>query len=276
MKSNNGLAQTTSWRLPVYLMYVDESGDIGMSLVKGSSRYFVLSGLVVHEGYWNTVNREIALLREDLAKSYGFDSKAELHAFDMLGRARGKKHGMSRLSTLMMMKRILRFEAEIEHIRIINVVIDKQNKPTTYDPFTVAWERLINRFEATLSHKNFPSPWTPKPDHEKGFLVVDETDENKLRNLIRTMRFHHDVPSAYIYGETVDARVHCIVEDPMHKKSYLSQLIQLADVNAYFLKQYIDPSSTIIKYKARNYFRYLEPVLLKQACKTNELGIVYT
>ncbi len=34
----------------MYLMYVDESGDIGLH--NSPTRYFVLSGLVVHELRW--------------------------------------------------------------------------------------------------------------------------------------------------------------------------------------------------------------------------------
>lgn len=48
----------------MYLMYVDESGDVGMG--EGGSDYFVLSGLVVHEGSWNTANRAIVSLKEGI------------------------------------------------------------------------------------------------------------------------------------------------------------------------------------------------------------------
>ena len=37
----------------MYLMYVDESGDVGM--VNSPSRYFVLVGLVLHELRWQQI-----------------------------------------------------------------------------------------------------------------------------------------------------------------------------------------------------------------------------
>lgn len=256
----------------MYLMYVDESGDVGMG--EGGSDYFVLSGLVVHEGSWNTANRAIVSLKEDLAARYGFDSQRELHASDLIGRSGNKRGGLSRKSALLMLKDVLKFEATMDYIRIINVVVNKKGKGEWFDPFWLGWERLINRFETTMYYKNFPSPWDQKPDNEKGFLVVDKTDEKKLRNMIRRMRVSNNIPSAHYPDTSVDAKLHHIVEDPMHKDSTLSYLIQLADVNAYFLKQYVDPNSTVKKHKARNYFCYLEPVLLKEACRKNDLGIV--
>lgn len=36
----------------------------------------------------------------------------------------------------------------------------------------------------------------------------------------------------------------------------------------------IDPNSTIRKHGAQNYFYKLEPILLKEASKNDELGIV--
>ena len=35
----------------MYIMYVDESGDIGIE--KTQTRYFILSALVIHELKWN-------------------------------------------------------------------------------------------------------------------------------------------------------------------------------------------------------------------------------
>lgn len=61
----------------------------------------------------------------------------------------------------------------------------------------------------------------------------------------------------------------------MHKQSELSLPIQLCDVNAFFLKQSIAPNSTVSKHGAKNYFYYLEPVLLKQASRSDPLGIVW-
>lgn len=48
----------------------------------------------------------------------------------------------------------------------------------------------------------------------------------------------------------------------------------MSDANAYFLRQMIAPNSTIRKHDAQNYFYSLEPVLLKETSKNDELGIV--
>lgn len=256
----------------MYFMYVDESGDVGMG--NGGTRYFVLSGIVVHEGHWNSVNREILKLRDNLAKRYGFDAKNEIHASELIGRSGNKRGYLTRANAVLMLRDVIMFESRLDYIRIINVIVDKRGKPSSFDAFERGWDRLINRFETTMYYKNFPSPWEQKPDNEKGFLVVDKTDEKKLREMIRRMRVSNNIPSAHYPDTSVDAKLHHIVEDPMHKDSTHSNLIQLADVNAYFLKQYVEPNSTVKKHKAKNYFCDLEPVLLKEACRKNDLGIV--
>jgi len=57
----------------MYLMYVDESGDIG--LTGSPTRYFVLTGLVLHELRWRqTLDGLIAFRREQKNR---FRSQAE-------------------------------------------------------------------------------------------------------------------------------------------------------------------------------------------------------
>jgi len=48
----------------MYFFYVDESGDTG--LVNSPSRYFVLSGIVVHELKWHDTLEAIIAFRRSL------------------------------------------------------------------------------------------------------------------------------------------------------------------------------------------------------------------
>jgi len=132
---------------------------------------------------------------------------------------------------LRMLRDVIDFQAALPDISIINVVVDKQGKPLNADIFEIAWTTLIQRFHNTMSHKNFPGPQNAD---DKGLLVVDQTDEVKLRNLSRRMRRYNPVPSAYGSGHFA-IPITTIVEDAVHRNSQHSDLIQLADVNAYFL-----------------------------------------
>ena len=45
----------------MYLMYVDESGDIG-PVAKSPTRYFILSAIVIHEMKWRDILHDLAIL----------------------------------------------------------------------------------------------------------------------------------------------------------------------------------------------------------------------
>lgn len=259
----------------MYLMYVDECGDSGMS--PGASDYFILSGMVIHESYWTSTLRAYADMRRSIQSKYGFQATRELHAGEMVGRAAKKYSDVKRSDRLLIFRDVLSFEASLNYARVINVVVDKRGKSFGFDAFSTAWDTLINRFENTIEHGNFPSPCenSRSPFRESGLIIVDETDEVKLRTLVRRMRHANYIPSSVIPGTTVLHNLKFVIEDPLHKKSEWSPIIQLCDTNSYFLKQSIDPNSTVKKHGARNYFYRLAPILLKQASSKNEFGIVW-
>ena len=218
----------------MYLMYVDECGDAGFG--EGSSRYFILSGMVVHEAYWTQTMEAYTAMRKDLKEHYGMPIDAELHAGKMVSRVTKEYSSISRVNRLMLFRRVLSFEAELENVRIINVVVDKLGKGYGFNPFSAAWDTLINRFENTMEHGNFPHPESQSSFEEKGLLIVDQTDEARLRQLIRHMRHSNRIPSRINIGETVRHDLKRVIEDPLHKQSEYSPLIQLCDTNSYFLK----------------------------------------
>ncbi|MES9861827.1 MAG: DUF3800 domain-containing protein [Candidatus Thiodiazotropha sp. 4PDIVS1] len=193
----------------MYFLYADESGDVGTK--NSPTKYFCLSGFVVHELRWHET-----------------------------------------------------LEA------IINVVVDKQNKAQEIDVFEMAWTTLIQRFHNTLSYKNFPGPQNAD---DRGMLVVDRTDEVKLRNMTRRMRRYNPIPSAY-GGASLAKPITTIVEDAVHRDSLHSYFIQLADVNAYFLLQKYDPCKYVKNKGGTNYFSRLNSALCTVACKSHSQGIV--
>ncbi len=258
----------------MYLMYVDECGDSGLG--DGASRYFILSGMVIHEAYWTQTLNEVSKMRRSIEEKYGLPLMEELHAGEMLGRSAKKYRDIAKKDRFMIFRDVLSFEATLSNVRVINVVVDKLGKSYGYSPFETAWDTLINRMENTIERGNFPNPYddTLCPFDEKGMLIVDQTDEKKLRTLIRRMRHGNFIPSRTGVG-TVRHDLKRVIEDPLHKQSEWSPIIQLCDANSYFLKQTIDPSTTVVKHKARNYFYRLEPILLKEATSKNEYGIVF-
>ena len=82
-------------------------------------------------------------------------------------------------------------------LNIINVVVDKHDKPEEYDPFVMAWKVLTQRFENTMSYRNFPGP---VGQDERGMIVADHTDDKKLMQLLRQMRRYNPIPNQPTFG----------------------------------------------------------------------------
>ncbi len=252
----------------MYLLYVDESGDIG--LVSSPSRYFILSGFVVHELAWHNTLEAIIDFRRRLRQRYGLKLREEIHAAHFVNRPSPDISRFRRDIRLRMLREVLDFEATLADVNVLNVLVDKQNKGPDYDVFNRAWTFLFQRFENTISHRNLPGPQNPQ---DQGVAIVDRTDEVKLRGLLRRLRRYNPVPNISGVGYR-QLPMRTMIEDPVHRDSLHSYFIQLADVNAYFLKQREEPCDYVRRKGARNYFLRLDTILCKVASRHDAYGVV--
>ncbi len=62
----------------MYLMYVDESGDSGLE--NSRTRYFVLTGMVVHELRWQDALNAFVGFRRRMREKFGLKLRDEVHA----------------------------------------------------------------------------------------------------------------------------------------------------------------------------------------------------
>lgn len=251
----------------MYLLYADESGDIGLN--NSPTQFFCLSGLVVHELCWSQTLEAIIKFRRQVREAYGLKLREEIHAAAFIQKPGGIRR-IPKSMRLRLLRDTLEFQAHLNNINIINVVVDKTKCTSVDDVFDIAWQTLIQRFHNTLSHKNFPGT---RNAEDRGMLIVDQTDEVKLRNLSRRMRRYNPTPSL-LSGGFYHVPIDMIVEDAVHRNSLHSYFIQLADVNAYFLQQKYAPCAYMRKKGGRNYFDRLRPVLCRVASRTHPLGIV--
>lgn len=251
----------------MYFLYADESGDVGTQ--NSPTRYFCLSGFIVHELRWDQTLSNIIDFRRSLRDRYGLKLREELHAQVYMQKP-GELARIPKSIRLKILRETLLFQSQLPDINVLNVVIDKSKYGPEVDIFKIAWETLIQRFHNTLSHKNFPGPQNAD---DRGLLFVDQTDEVKLRALLRRMRRYNPIPSMF-GGSYVMSNITTIVEDAIHRNSLHSYFIQLADVNAYFLYQRYQTNSYILRKGGRNYFEKLAPVLCTVASNNNNLGIV--
>lgn len=249
-------------------MYVDESGDVGMGAAS-PTRYFVLTGLVIHELRWKASVDQIIAFRRRMKDAFGLKMREEIHAGKMLTKP-GELIRIPRHQRLTILRFFALELAAMPDLNIINVVVDKQGKPPTYDPFEMAWKCLIQRFENTISARNFHGPANAD---ERGMLFPDHTDDKKLIQLLRRMHQWNPTPNAGVAGYR-NLMLSKIIEDPNFRESHRSHLVQAADLAAFLLYQHLAPSALMRKKGGQNFFNQLEPVLCKVASSKDPMGIV--
>lgn len=256
----------------MYLMYVDESGDPGVT--SSPTSHFFLSGIVLHELHWKQVLDELVKFRRQIRERTGFKVRDEIHAQVMIAGRKSKNRNIEPHIRLLILKECLRWLARKEDIRIITVVVEKARQPDPQTVFRIAWETLIQRFENTLIRRNFPGSTNSE---DRGLIIPDNTNGELLNQIVRKMRrFNPISDDADLYpGQGYrNLPLNSIVEDPFTKDSADSLFLQMADVVAYFAQQLYKPNKYTKKANAKNFYKILDPVLLKAATKRHPLGIV--
>jgi hypothetical protein len=252
----------------MYLMYVDESGDSGLE--NSPVNFFVLTGLVLHELKWKDILDRLIQFRKYLRESKGLKLREEIHASEFINNPKDLIR-IKRNDRLDILRQSINWLKGQNDINIINIIVDKRGKND--DVFEIAWRALIQRFENTISYRNFPGPQNP---HDKGMILPDRTDTKKLQVLLRKMRRYNVIPNTQnIYGGgSRNITLDYIIEDPFYKESAHSYFIQMTDVAAYFLRQVYEPNNYVRKKNMAKYFYKLDPVLCKHASRSNQFGIV--
>lgn len=255
----------------MHLMYVDESGDSGLLQNGSPTRYYALSGVVLHELRWRPCLDELVAFRRRLRERPGLKLREEFHASAFINEP-GELVRIKRFERLNMIRQLALQLAAMPDICIINVLVDKQGKPAEYDVFSSAWKALNQRFENTISHHNFPGP---RNADDRGMIICDHTEAVKLMRLLRQMRKFNPVPHRADIGMGYrDMPLRYVIEDPSHRDSAHSYLIQAADLAAFLLYQREAPSAYVRKKGARNWFGLLRPVLCRHAAPSDVDGVV--
>jgi len=245
----------------MYLMYVDESGDPGKH--PKSSPHFILSGLIVHQNEWDKYLIRLKAFRKSLKVKYGLNQRTELHTAELIRIQKIEEY--KKINKSNRLNIIKDYCAEMPRIfdtaQILNVCITIDEHPHE-DIFNLAWSRLLQRFDTYLK----------KVGNDKGIVVADDTDSLKLMSLQRKMRVYNPTPSHYT--GTYNAPIDSIIEDTFSRSSHHSYFLQSVDVVAHTLYRMEYPKGSLKKFGLEYQFKKLEPILLKQASKNDEYGIV--
>jgi len=103
----------------MYFLYADESGDVG--LINSPTKYFCLSGFVVHELRWHETLEAIIDFRRYLREKYGLKLREELHAAHYIHKP-GDLRRIAKSLRLKILRETIDFQATLQDISIITAV----------------------------------------------------------------------------------------------------------------------------------------------------------
>ncbi|MDE2471925.1 MAG: DUF3800 domain-containing protein [Bradyrhizobium sp.] len=253
-------------------LYVDESGDPGTwdpkrPPDKRPSQHYILSGLIVKDSDWRNYLLAIVDVRRQLKASYGLPARLELHGAELFRPATAAYKGIKRIVRRAIYRDALTlFAARLTGSRLVNIHLDKANpkyaSSSAADIQTLAWSRMLQRFNTELT-----------VNRDLGIVFADDTNEEKIRGLLRKMRVYNPVPSRF--GGSYSAPVTSILEDPIIRKSEHSFYIQVADMASHALYRKLYPKPAHKRFNAHRLFDLLGPVLHLPASKSDPQGIVH-
>lgn len=247
----------------MYLMYVDESGDPGIH--EYGSKHYILSGLVVSQSDWLTFLNRLKAFRKSIKEKYGLNQRTEIHASELIRinkiQEYRKIHKTERINILK--DYCSQIPVIFDTGKIINVCLIKGDYKSSSEIQSTAWNRLVQRYDTFLK----------KDVKDKGIIISDDTNSIEIIELMRKMRIYNPVTSHYS-SASYNAPTDSIIEDLFQRSSHNSYFIQTADVIAHLLYRKEYPKGSLKKYGLHKEFDRLIPVLLKEASKNDELGIV--
>ena len=226
-------------------LYVDESGDSGLTPTSPVSHFF-LAGLAVDTVDLQGLLADLHLFRQHLATKYGLLISEETHASAFISKPGPVAH-ISLNDRLRILLECLDWCRRRADLHLLTVGTDKR-QATTNTVFQDVWRQLLLLFDRHLAGTSATGP-------TQGLVFCDNTDGVKLTNLMRAMQRPFSPP-----GTPPVPTLHHLIGDPVLWDSRTSYLHQMVDVIAYFAKQLFEPNQRIRTKGAHNYFHRLAPI----------------
>lgn len=277
-----------------FFFYVDESFD---------DEKFCLSALWVKHRHWDQCLDRLRMHRSMLKERYGIPPRKEIHATELLsGRGSLAETPLSKWERSRVFQSMLKLVCDLPEVQLINICLESNDHE---DPQYAAWDRLINRIERSLLDWETREGETRKilidkmsgiigPGIEEEYswfedlqrrvesyspravIVSDEGREQQITKMLRRMRRHNPIPSAF--GTWDDGSpvknivVSRIIEDPVFRDSKRSYFLQLVDCIAFALLKSETKSGP---YNVRKFFnKILADICFTKASTADPLGIV--
>jgi hypothetical protein len=256
----------------MYLLYLDESGTPD---IPANTSHFVLFGLAIPILCWKNWDRQVSSVKskyhisgKEIHTGYmvrGYSEQDQIADFSTLTMhsrrmqveekrkellKQALKHKTHRQVKEKMrnfrmtepyihltlderkqcVKEIVTLVTNWTDCRLFAQVIDKkefQTKHPSSDIFEDSFTQIVSRFEAFLVNRG------PSVGRELAGLIVEDNNASVSRKLTEKMREFHR-------KGTVWTQVEHIVETPLFVDSFLTSMIQVADVLAYITRRYYE------------------------------------
>ena len=199
----------------MHLVYVDESGDTG--LTNSPTREYLLVAITVPEGSWHNILGRINRARRRMKDKLGLEFAAEIHAAEFLGGA----HTHLGLEAWQRVRAIRWLLKELSREPKLGFVAIGKTKPPGAEILRPSWTRLIDEAE--------------KSSTGRIMLLTDVTDRKAVLKAVHN-REEEDAPNAQGTSER-------LIEDLIHIDSRHSRFIQISDLIAYLLRQSLQPNA---------------------------------
>lgn len=237
----------------MHIVYIDDSGD---------RTYGTFSALIIPAKNWRESLDLLIDMRRDFQRRYGMFVRKEIHARDFVaGRGKVGSRSIPKGLRCEIFREILRTTLELPEAKMINAY---------YNLKLDAWafERLINRINRQMEHLD-----------SYATIYSDEGKAPRYTKIARKLRRNNPIPSRFggwngVPGSLKDIPATRIIEDPQFIDSSQSLFIQQTDCSAYSLLKRERPFGRVMEYGLNEAFSELEPILIKQANKSDDLGII--
>lgn len=240
----------------MYYLCVDGSGQTTIKHSSQDNGLYVLSGVLVHEKDWRSVEKRLVDVKLNLFPKFR-PNTWELHAYDIWhgeGFFAKKELELNHAKKDEIFSRIVDIVCKSE-ITIINVIIFKDMLRQRRSPTVMksSWRRLTVRFEDFLDQNQTHT--------NDGLFLIDvsqKTPEKEIKNVIlsEVRRRSSGLGSRHV------------VETPIFVDSLRWNLIQLADMIAYVVHKHYKKDL-----KFERWFKSLDPKMYRSDGELYGFGI---
>lgn len=254
----------------MYLVYIDESGSYNDgSYTPGNfweptnnreSKFFILTGLVVHKNNWRNLFKKLKNIRENLRHTHKIPLNEYIHAHELITGCKIWRHSnrknFKRSKRIKLLKNLLYEYAQLKKFCYYgSVYVDKTtNLGNPSKCRELAYENLLNRLEKDL-----------KDDY---IIIHDGQEDGTVIRLLRKKRIFN-----FIQGKKFT--LNKLIEDPLFKRANNSYFLQTVDQISYLLLHYYDdhlPNRDIKSLYASSQLRMLGNPKMCYHTKNSEPG----